>query len=121
MTRSTEQWKALLEGTVPGPWRHRGYGYIDTESGEPINGQNDWDGAVHPDCGDLAAAAPEAVAEVIRLRRELESLRDACIEEAESMERNAKNAYSPEACEAVSNSERDTAAIITRILNPKEK
>lgn len=62
MRRTTEQWEALLDGATPGPW--------------------DYDD-IYPDCSnivddnggrnvELAFVAPEAVAEVVRLRREIE-------------------------------------------------
>lgn len=71
---------------------------------------------------DMKAVAhfPEAVAEVVRLREELEALRRACIESAEEAERNAEVAYIPDPYVAVEEAERDTADIITRILEGSE-
>ena len=64
--------------------------------------------------------ADEAVAEVVRLRKELEALRRACIESAEVSERNAEVAHVPDVYVGVAETERDTADIITRILDGSE-
>lgn len=71
-TRTTADWQALLDGSTPGPWRP----YVDcgmmsvdcAADGTPVATDLTLDDAV------LAASAPEAVAEVIRLREELEGL-----------------------------------------------
>lgn len=64
--RSTAEWEAALEGTTPGPWENREYGigplYADIYGSVASENQKD---------EELAALAPEAVAEVVRLRREL--------------------------------------------------
>lgn len=82
MTRSTADWQALLDGATPGPWHvHRDPDDIDATfiySAEwplcidvvPIGHGSDY----REDDLPLAASSPEAVAEVIRLREELEGL-----------------------------------------------
>lgn len=67
--RTTGDWEALLDGTTPAPWRwqwDRGILAITGTNGEAV--------AIDADIKDseVLAAAPEAVAEVVRLRRELE-------------------------------------------------
>ena len=129
MSKTTQEWQQLLDGTTEGPWE-----WID----EP----DDADAQYIVDCNTgrmclsvdaigsgsayvpsdplLAAAAPEAVAEVVRLREELEALRRACIESAEEAGRKAEVAYIPDPYVAVEEAERDTADIITRILDGSE-
>lgn len=120
--RTTDQWQQLLDGTTTGPWGHyvpRGAdGHYDPVFGDVpgdeiclVKRPADW---------HLIAAAPEAVAEVVRLREELKALRRACIESAEEAERNAEVAYIPDPYVAVEEAERDTADIITRILDGSE-
>ena len=120
--RTTDEWQALLDGTTPGPWGHyvpRGTdGHYDPVFGDVpgdeislVKRPADW---------HLIAAAPEAVAEVVRLREELEALRRACIESAEVSERNAEVAHVPDVYVGVAETERDTADIITRILDGSE-
>ena len=97
MTRTTEQWEQLLEGTTPGPWEIETIPEMRYAHGET------WEElGYHTVCGEhgplfatdeqtveeaeqyddneanirLAAHAPEAVSEVIRLRREIEAVRD---------------------------------------------
>lgn len=88
MSMDTNAWKALLEGTEPGPWRaslladgiehedgssnYRGGIYPEGQGSPPILVTNGMD----KQNARLIAAAPAAVAEVVRLRRELEQLRD---------------------------------------------
>lgn len=78
MRRTTEQWEELLDGITPGEWEAReDHGGMNLFAGsERVFGSDS--------CGDvsgaeedvrLAAVAPEAVAEVIRLRKAIESLR----------------------------------------------
>lgn len=106
MHRSTESWEALLEGATPGPWRW----YWD-------NGIMSLDGAdtmpvatnLHVYDSDLLAAAPEAVGEVVRLRRELEELATSLGRKAGRAQRN--RAYS------AAIGYRETAKKITNILN----
>lgn len=69
MTRTTDDWATLLDGTTPAPWGwewDQGILAITGASGEAV--------AIDADIrdSDVLAAAPEAVAEVIRLREELE-------------------------------------------------
>ena len=75
MTRTTDEWAALLDGTTPGQWEAReDHGGMNLFAGsERVFGSDS--------CGDvsgqeedvrLAAHAPAAVAEVIRLRQALE-------------------------------------------------
>ena len=75
----THEWEGLLDGTTPGPWFTNVGGFGRIESIGPIStGFSIGDGL---DCDEddatLAAHAPAAVAEVIRLRREIEGLRKA--------------------------------------------
>lgn len=69
MTRTTDDWAALLDGTTPAPWGwewDQGILAITGASGEAV--------AIDADIrdSDVLAASPEAVAEVIRLREKLE-------------------------------------------------
>lgn len=74
--RSTAEWEAALEGTTPGPW---GYYAPRGRDGhyDPIFGATPGDEIAlvkRPADWKIMAMAPEAVAEVVRLRRELEAL-----------------------------------------------
>ena len=71
--RTTDDWEALLDGTTPGPWGCRW-----DEGHLAIVGPDEEAIAFDADERDsnLIVAAPEAVAELMRLRRELEELRD---------------------------------------------
>lgn len=106
MSRTTEQWEALLEGTTEGPW-----GWRWDEGLLAIIGPDGQTVAIDADVrdSDALAAAPEAVAEVVRLRRELEEISIGLDRKAERAQRNG--AYSA----AVGY--RETAKKITRILN----
>lgn len=129
MTRTTDEWQQLLDGTTEGPWE-----WIDEPGDADAQYIIDWNtgnmclsvdaigsgSSYRPSDPLLAAAAPEAVAEVVRLREELEALRRACIESAEEAERKAEVAYIPDPYVAVAETERDTADIITRILDGSE-
>ena len=69
MIRTTDEWASLLDGTTPAPWGwewDQGILAVTGASGEAV--------AIDADIrdSDVLAAAPEAVAEVIRLRKELE-------------------------------------------------
>ena len=123
--RTTDEWQTLLGTELPerlwveeSDW--------DDEAWDVCVQHPDWGtrasiGSTHrKDVAHLFAAAPEAVAEVVRLRKELEALRRACIESAEEAERNAEVAYIPDPYVAVEEAERDTADIITRILDGSE-
>lgn len=98
--RTTDEWQALLDG-----WVHDKQS--DTLLGSWVRSTQ---------IKKQEQAAPEAVAEVVRLREELEALRRACIESAEVSERNAEISHFREVHEEVAETERDTADIITRIL-----
>lgn len=81
--RTTDEWEALLEDTPPAPWksyaleRHPNSDtYIIGADGRRVAGSDRSDAAVPHGSTDLVTAAPEAVAEVVRLRRALEQLRD---------------------------------------------
>lgn len=82
MGRTTDEWAELLDYTTPEPWfaNVRGFGRIEN-IGPISTGFSIGDGL---DCdehdAELAAAAPEAVAEVIRLRRAITDLRDKYLE-----------------------------------------
>lgn len=78
MRRTTEQWEALLDGTADGPWEVKRYdrelvASICTTVHDPKRYVGDIYGEWN---ARLVAHAPEAVAEVIRLRKAMESLRD---------------------------------------------
>lgn len=85
MSKTTQEWQQLLDGTTGGPWEwidepddaHAQY-IVDRKTGRMcISVEAIGFGSVYePSDPLLAAAAPEAVAEVVRLRRELEQLRD---------------------------------------------
>ena len=86
---TTDEWEALLAGTTPGPWNAgkeeiygpyyaevlaaetetRGSGYMAYEAPRLAGERLDRD-------LPLAAAAPDAVAEVIRLRKAIAAVRD---------------------------------------------
>lgn len=102
--RTTDQWEALLDG------------WVYDKQPDKLLGARERFAKVR----EQEKAAPEAVAEVVRLREELEALRRACIESAEEAERNAEVAYIPDPYVAVEEAERDTADIITRILDGSE-
>lgn len=96
--RSTQEWEDVLEGTTEGSWKwssHRVptlYGTIpsstsdyefqvdvlDAEHGGGCGCRSACELELHVSEADkgLIALAPEAVAEVVRLRRELEALRE---------------------------------------------
>lgn len=102
--RSTAEWEAALEGTTPGPWENREYGigplYADIYGSVASENQKD---------EELAALAPEAVAEVIRLRRELEERVRIWQKVAEKLENRGDKDGAIQA--------RHTVAVVTRILD----
>lgn len=98
MGRTTDEWAALLDGTTPGPWNVSGgwiYGpryaqVIVAETARRGSGCMSYEVPVLVgECIDrdlpLAAAAPDAVAEVIRLRRAIASVRDKHLRLADEM------------------------------------
>lgn len=128
--RTTQEWEALLDGASKTPWVANPHGNIfasvdgrKPEMDEPYDPQREivigrFDAhhvdrdVLNPANSKLAAVAPEAVAEVVRLRREMEELRDEIQGRALTQRRNR------ELVAAVAGHE--TAKKITRILNPKE-
>lgn len=77
MTRTTADWEKLLDGTTPAPWE--AHGTMVIAEGIPPYPPTVVSLSTVGNQGrdvELIAVAPEAVAEVIRLRRELEELRD---------------------------------------------
>lgn len=74
MTRTTDEWEALLDGTDPAPWKLQGTGRF------PLSPSGLWsvdivshsDKGTVPNNAQLAITAPESVAEVVRLRRAFE-------------------------------------------------
>lgn len=113
MTRTTAEWEDLLDGTTPGPWAW--------ETGEKVVYRHELLGAGDlpilkcgalrwPDEGDeaLIAAVPEAVAELVRIRRELEQLADQLKSRADNLQ--AARQY------VAATGSRETAEKITRIL-----
>lgn len=89
--RSTQEWEAALEEATPGPWK-----VLDDHPGEVGTADNrywiaeTYQEEIQYSEGDLKraqadarliASVPEAVAEVVRLRRELEQLRDRYLDE----------------------------------------
>ena len=67
----THEWEALLDGTTPGPWR--------LSASESVVGLSvdEWDDTLRERANiRLAAHAPASVAEVIRLRKAIEAMRD---------------------------------------------
>lgn len=120
--RTTDEWQTLLDGVAEGPWEARQDGHdpvwmIGRLDDNPARIAGDGYG---PGNARLLAAAPEAVAEVIRLREELEALRRNCIESAEVCDRYAEVEHVPDIYVGVAEAERDTADIITRILDGSE-
>lgn len=107
MSRTTQEWEALLEGTTPGPWRwYWGNGIISVESVDTMPVATD----LNVRDSDVLAAAPEAVDEVIRLRWELETWRMR-IEKGRDAFKNSRHANR---CDKL-------IATITRILGQEEK
>lgn len=86
MSMDTNAWKQLLEGTEPGPWRAS----LLADGIEHEDGSSNYRGGIYPEGqgsppilitngmdkrnARLIAAAPAAVAEVVRLRTEMEEL-----------------------------------------------
>lgn len=118
MTRTTDEWKQLLDGISPSQWEEgqmevyarddHGRSFVAATANnlhpdEPAGYQTQCDAR-------LIAAAPEAVAEVIRLREELEELR----EKADRGVRLGRAFGVPSAVEVSFRNQ------IARILNPKE-
>lgn len=119
MTFTIEQLEALKENTTPGKWE------INPLSGNVASfGHGEIAGTLScPSDRELIMAAPDLVDALIaekrahaKLRAEIEALIRDCVSSAETFEHNAMTAYSPEACESASTVERDTAEILTRIL-----
>lgn len=80
----TDEWEALLEGTTPGPWvvRTNAAGDIWLEGPAPEYGSlppQPFEVCFYHNLKDVevAATAPTAVAEVVRLRQAMTRLRDA--------------------------------------------
>ena len=75
----THEWEALLDGTTPGPWEatdeRDDMGIIGPDGFTLIDVNEYWSRCTRADI-DLAAAAPEAVSEVIRLRKTIAAVRD---------------------------------------------
>lgn len=94
----THEWEALLDGTTPGPWTgiaDENTTCITTPDGVLIDVDEHWSSCSEADVR-LAAHAPAAVAEVIRLRRAFEELRDFCAQGwsgASPYTRGMKDAY----------------------------
>ena len=92
--RSTQEWEKALEGATPGPW---GYYNPRGKDGhyDPIFGATPGDEIAlvkRPADWKIMALAPEAVAEVVRLRRELEELRDHYVKRTTSCRERAADA-----------------------------
>lgn len=71
MSRTTDEWEALLDGITPHPWRF--------DNGWSVSGieVDDWDmdEYARPNLR-LTAAAPDAVSELVYLRKRLKGLAD---------------------------------------------
>lgn len=93
MGRTTDEWAELLVGTTEGPWHAGKRGIDGPDYAEVLTAETETRGSGYMSyevpllAGDrldrdlpLAAAAPDAVAEVIRLRRALTDLRDEYLE-----------------------------------------
>lgn len=124
MSRTTDQWEALLEGTSSGNW-------VVRVGGVEVFAVTDHSRSFVADAGShllscqgealtearkdavLIAAAPEAVAEVIRLREALEERLRVWNKVAEKLE----------VAEHMSNAEvvRHTIHVVEHILNPEEE
>lgn len=97
--RSTAEWETALEGATPGPWMYNGLfeGVIAGDDITPkIIAQARYPLIPEVMRSDMSliASAPEAVAEVVRLRRELETLR-------RDMRRQPSNALASEVGNAI--------------------
>lgn len=118
MSRTTDDWAALLDGTTEGPWESEADyagGELITDPSRIICSDQKYIGRIHAPDGHLAAAAPEAVAEVVRLRREVSAFRDQMAKSAE----NYKAMYERDRdLELLLEAEcdREIASILTRIL-----
>ena len=76
----THEWEALLDGTTPGGWG-RGADpreiYAVDDAGRAVFVGSTYAHNAHSGAdAELLASAPAAVAEVVRLRREIEAVRD---------------------------------------------
>lgn len=100
--RTTDQWEALLDGITPAPW------VIGATLKDPLV---DVSAGTYEDAR-LAAHARAAVAEVIRLLKAVEAVRDYCRDNAEAAAWLANG--SPDSLEPVFSELADT---LTRILN----
>ena len=112
--RSTAEWEAALEGTTPGPW---GYYTPRGRDGhyDPIFGATPGDeiALVKPPADwKVMAMVPEAVAEVVRLRRELEERVRIWQKVAEKLENRGDKDGASQA--------RHTVSVVTRILEATE-
>lgn len=74
----THEWEALLDGTADGPWEAERHGREEVISiCTTVHDPKRYVGDIYGEWNArLAAHAPAAVAEVIRLRREIEAVRD---------------------------------------------
>lgn len=97
--RSTQGWEKALEGTTPGPWIHNGI-FEGVVAGDDITpkiiaqARYPLIPEVMRSNMSLIALVPEAVAEVVRLRHELETLR-------RDMRRQPSNALASEVGNAI--------------------
>lgn len=75
--RTTDEWEALLDGTAVGPWEAKQHGREEVISiCTTVHTPKRFVGDIYGERNArLVAAAPEAVAEVIRLHRAAEALR----------------------------------------------
>lgn len=78
---TTTHLQRLLDQAAPGPWEARG-NYLDGDARPDDSYQiraaaGDYLGIMHGQDAHLAAHAPELAQEVLRMRRELESMHDA--------------------------------------------
>lgn len=102
--RSTAEWEAALEGTTPGPWEAKQYSHewvvthtvpapATTDVGSEDYGNLRYVADVYgEENARLVALSREAVAEVVRLRRELEELRDHYVKRTTSCRERAADA-----------------------------
>lgn len=114
----THEWEALLDGTTEGQWTgiaDEDTTCITTPDGVLIDVDEHWSSCSEADVR-LAAYAPAAVAEVVRLRREVAAFRDQMTKSAERYKSFYDGGDDTKHLEDA-DYDRQIANVLTRILN----
>ncbi len=94
MTRSTADWQALLDVATPGPWWDTAQCNVTAKEGlvAYVSNREGADPSEVPALSDatLIAAAPEAVAEVIRLRESMTEIAQGLYGHAHNARKNGE-------------------------------